>query len=116
MSLSRAFVIPLAAALTLHAGAAPKGDYAEFDGYPRSWLSRLRQAGVATARQLLALWHRLLNNFELSKIGGGKVGGSLSSVVAAEPCDIARANLYRPHRRFSLDLDNFCRAWIFHRF
>jgi hypothetical protein len=94
------------------AGAQARGEYAEFDG----WLSRFRRAGRATARQLLALWHRLLNNFKLSKIGGGKVDGSLSSIVAAEPGDIARANLHRPHRWFALDFDNFCRAWVFHGF
>src|ERR1700730_9885504 len=46
-----------------------EGEYAELDGCRCPWLSRLRQAGVVTARQLLALWHLLLNNFKFSEVG-----------------------------------------------
>jgi hypothetical protein len=76
-----------------------------------------RQAGFlrrATARQLLALWHRLLNNFKFGKVDGGMGNGELLRVISAEACNIARANLHRPQRRLALDLDNFGRADVFH--
>jgi hypothetical protein len=79
-----------------------------------SRLSWFRQAGIATARQLLALWHRLLNNFKFSEPCSGMGDGNLPRIIAAEAGDIARANLYRPQRWFPLRLDNFCRAWVFH--
>ena len=81
-------------------------------------IMRFRQAGFlrrATARQLLALWHRLFDKCNLSKIGGGEVDGAFSGIVAHEAGDIASAGLHRPNRRLSLGLDNFCSARIFHR-
>jgi hypothetical protein len=80
----------------------------------QSWLSRFRQAGASTARQLLALWHRLLHNFKLGKVLGSIGNSALPGIVAHERSYIARASFHRPHRRFTFDLDNFCRAWVFH--
>ncbi len=82
-------------------------------------LNWFRQAGFfrcATARQLLALWHRLLDNFKLGKVLSCKSNGACPGIVAHESGYIARAGLHRPYRRFPLGLDNFCLARVFHRF
>jgi hypothetical protein len=92
-----------------------EGEYAELDGYTRSWLSRFRQAGVATARPLLALWHRLLDNFKLSKPCGGVCDGKLPRIITGEAGNVACSSLYRPHRRLALDLDNCGGARGFHQ-
>jgi len=90
------------------------GEYAGVDYFWNFRLIRLRQAGDLVKARLLALWHRFLNNFNLGKVGGSKSDGALPGVVAAEAGDIARADLHRPYRQLSLDLNNFCRARVFH--
>jgi hypothetical protein len=80
-------------------------------------LSWLRQAGFprrATARQLLALWHRPLNNFKLGKVLSSIGHGAFPSIVAHESSDIASASLHRPYRRLPFGFDNFRCAWVFH--
>jgi hypothetical protein len=87
-----------------------------FDGLARSW-SRFRQAGFlrrATARQLLALWRRLLDNFKLGKVLSSIGHGAFPSIVAHESSDIASASLHRPYRRLPFGFDNFRCAWVFH--
>lgn len=91
------------------------GEYAEFDG----WSSRFRRSGFlrrATARQLLALWYRLLNNFKLGKVLRSIGNGAFLGSVAHKARYIARANLHGPHWRLPLGLDNFCCARVFHGF
>jgi hypothetical protein len=81
----------------------------------RPWLRRFRQGGVATARQLLALWCWLLNNFNLDKVGCAISDGTSPGVATHEAGDISGSNLHGPYRRLPFSLDNFRRVSVSHK-
>jgi hypothetical protein len=92
-----------------------QGEYAEFDGLAISWLDRIRQAGGVRARSF-ALWRRLLDNLKILRFIAGELHRSLFSVGSHKAHGVARADLNRPHWRFSLGFDNFDCLGRYHSF